>query len=285
MPTIYESLRAKLKLKQLEARKQLALKRPQAYKLLQAKQAAQLLAGAALTSTLLLTPGASSTSAENQTVNQKEPESNARRWLSEKLIPLLPELPGHFPREIEQKVSILIRSTFGINAVAELNGHRLNHSIGFVGYEQHLKRYPDDNLSLHDDEHIAGIAPGLGAWGYFANSKSELTALDIEREKYYFAVQTLYLPEWDTNTPELSSWYKYRKMIMINPENGKAVVGVVADAGPSRWTGKQFGASPESMKHLILHQGDRKGKVILYLVDDPDDQVPLGPLTDHINSH
>lgn len=67
-------------------------------------------------------------------------------------------------------------------------------------------------------------------------------------------------------------------MIMINPLNGQAVVGVLGDAGPANWTLKQFGASPEAMKALKLHKGPRKGLVLLLFVDDPDNTIPLGHL-------
>ena len=57
------------------------------------------------------------------------------------------------------------------------------------------------------------------------------------------------------------------------------MVTALGDAGPAEWTGKQFGASPESMKVLDLHKGSRKGLVIFLFVDDPDNLVPLGPLS------
>ncbi len=292
-----ELLRAKLKLKQLELRNSLRIKNPGVVKLISGKkigldkigeQSAKILAGAAVTGTLLLSPSPvnkslSQFSVEEKVSNGLSGKSTTGEWLSKQLGSFSDLKPGHLRPEDETKVSIAIRSAFGLNAFAELDGKRLNHSVGFTGYEQHLKRFPGDTLQQHGDEQGAGIAPGLGAWGYFTKSKSELSDEDILREKYYFAVQTLYLPEWNTNTKELSNWYKYRKMIMINPNNGKAVVGVIGDAGPAGWTGKQFGASPEAMKYLDLHLGGRKGKVILYFVDDPENRVPIGPIEHNLN--
>ena len=52
----------------------------------------------------------------------------------------------------------------------------------------------------------------------------------------------------------------------------------VGDAGPAEWTGKQFGGSPEVMKELNLHQGPRKGLVLMLFVDDQNNEVPLGPI-------
>ncbi len=59
--------------------------------------------------------------------------------------------------------------------------------------------------------------------------------------------------------------------------NGNAVVADIADAGPAAFTGKQFGGSPEVMNYL---GGPRykKGPVVIFFVDDPNNKVPLGPV-------
>ena len=119
------------------------------------------------------------------------------------------------------------------------------------------------------------MAPGLGAWGYFSHSKQELTPDLVETEKWYAVVQTLYLPDWNKRQPHLKNWYKYRKVLIVNTDNGNAVVASIADSGPAAWTGKQYGGSPEVMNHL---GGDRytKGSVVVFFVDDPDNEIPLG---------
>lgn len=195
------------------------------------------------------------------------------------------ELKGHLVTEsmnltLPQEIIIskTIHDYWGINATPVLEGKRLNHSYAFMGYEQHLHRFPGDTISEHDEFQQAGIAPGRGAWGYFANSKRELTESDIQKEKYYVAVQTLYLSDWNSNWSELKEWYKYRKVVVINPENGRTIVADIADAGPARWTGKQFGGSPEVMEHLGLVTGKKKGKVLLFFVADPTDSIALGPV-------
>ena len=184
---------------------------------------------------------------------------------------------GHLDPEKEKLITSYLSRHYNINAKSTLEGNRLNHSIGRMGFEQHLKRYPGDGIEQHNEIQQSGIAPGLGAWGYFTHSNSTLTQEDIDREKYYFAVQTLYLPDWNTNTRALRTWYKYRKMIAINPLNGHAVVGVIADAGPAKFTGKHFGGSPEVIDRLELRKS-KDLKVILLFVDDPENKIPLGPL-------
>lgn len=190
----------------------------------------------------------------------------------------LPGAVGPLTKNQEAQISRLIKDTWGIKATAELEGNRLNHSYGLIGAEQHLPRYPDDSLNQHGEYLQEGITPGLGGWGYFAYSKNQMTLDLIQKEKYYVAVQTLYLSDWNTRTAYLSNWYKYRKVLVINPANGKTIVGDVADAGPADWTGKHFGGSPEVMAYLGLNVGPQKGPVVLFFVDDPDNAIPLGPV-------
>ncbi|MBI4062620.1 hypothetical protein HY410_01740 [Candidatus Gottesmanbacteria bacterium] len=198
--------------------------------------------------------------------------------LKEKLLSLLPTDVSKLSIEQEKSLSQLFGSVFGIDVRAELDGNRLNHSYGYIGAEQHLPRFPGDTVYQHDALQQAGITPGRGAWGYFANSKNKLTSDLIQKEKYYVAVQTMYLPDWNTRLSQLRDWYKYRKVLVVNPRSGKAIVAVIADAGPAAFTGKQFGGSPEVMDYLESKDGRQRGPVVLFFVNDPDNKVPLGPL-------
>ncbi|HUD09601.1 MAG TPA: hypothetical protein VMR77_02275 [Patescibacteria group bacterium] len=185
----------------------------------------------------------------------------------------------------EKNVSEILTRDFGISVSAELDGKRLNTTYGLIGQEQHLPRYPGDNIFNHftsQDESgkywSYGMTPGLGAWGYFTNSSGTLTQTDIDREKYYIAVQTFLSPGFDNNTKEYTDFFKYRKMLVVNPQNGKAVVSDIADAGPSPWTGKQLGGSPEVMNYLERVDGSQRGPVLYFFIDDPSDTIPLGPV-------
>ncbi len=191
---------------------------------------------------------------------------------------VVPKLVCPLTGEQEKGIGLLIEKLTGIRARATLEGEHLNTCFGFIGAEQHLPRYPGDTVSQHDAFQQSGITPGRGAWGYFAPSRSQLSQSDVLREKYYVAVQTLYLPDWEKRLPYLRDWYKYRKVLVVNPQSGKAIVAVVADSGPSAWTGKQFGGSPEVMAYLNLNVGMQKGPVLLLFVDDPENRVPLGPV-------
>ena len=54
------------------------------------------------------------------------------------------------------------------------------------------------------------MAPGRGAWGYFASSRGEMTQQDIDRERYYIAVQTFLSPGYMDHTREFAQFFKYR---------------------------------------------------------------------------
>ncbi len=188
------------------------------------------------------------------------------------------QVPGHLPQQDEQYLEQQLSDMLGFDVTAELDGNRLNHSIGIMGGEQHLKRFPTDTLAQHDAYQESGIAPNRGAFGWFTE-QGELTEKAIQREKYYVAVQTLYLPNWNTDHPKLKEWYKFRKMVVINPVDQKAMVVVVGDAGPALWVKKQFGGSPEVIREGQIWSKEARGRVMLLFVDDPEDKVALGPIS------
>lgn len=199
---------------------------------------------------------------------------------------VLPGDVGVLTSDEEASVSAVLNRTFGLNVSVELSGKRLNTSYGYIGQEQHLARYPGDNMFTHfenqDDSQNYwkyGMAPGLGAWRYFADSKESMTNQDVDREKYYIAVQTFLAPGFSENVKEYVDFFKYRKMLVVNPQNGKAMVVVIGDAGPAAWTGKQLGGSPEVMNYLERVDGRQKGPVLFYFIDDPENKVPLGPIS------
>lgn len=244
----------------------------------------QLIASASLAGTLLLTGSSQAVKA----LPEKPPElrvpyglvstKELKQLLSKLLAKLLPSTSRVLTQNEEDQLTNTITNTLGIKAVAELDNNRLNHQIGMIGLEQHLKRFPGDNLKDRAFPQ-AGLAPKKAAWGYFASSKAVLASNHIEMEKYYVAVQTLYLPDWQSRLKELRDWYKYRKVLVINPDTGSAVVAVIADAGPAQWTGKQFGGSPQVMHDLDFYPKRTKGRVVLLFVNDPANKVPLGPIT------
>lgn len=194
------------------------------------------------------------------------------------------EMRALTPQE-DATITSLIEKDLGIPVKAEIDNKRLNRTYGVIGGEQHLYRYPGDTVQAHaktaEDWAMfgsSGIAPGLGAWGYFAPSKAEFTKEDEDRERWYIAVQTFLSPGFSERVAEYRDFYKYRKMLVVNPKTGQAVVAVIGDAGPGQSTGKHLGGSPEVMHELGVASGPRKGPMLYYFVDDPKNEIPLGPV-------
>lgn len=188
------------------------------------------------------------------------------------------------PSEERDIVKILSRN-FGFQVTPEINNIRFNRNYGLIGGEQHLYRYPGDNLYAHADTSSdfakysdAGIAPSLGAWGYFSPSQKDFSEIDKLRERYYLATQTFLVPGFAENFISYRDFFKFRKMLVVNPKTGQAVVAVIGDAGPSEWTGKHLGGSPEAMDALGLSIGSRTGPVLYFFIDDPTNKIPLGPV-------
>lgn len=182
----------------------------------------------------------------------------------------------------EKTLSEEISKITGVNVTAELEGNRLNTNFGKIGLEQHLPRYPGESIHDHFDSAVSaeiygksGLTRNRGAFGYFAPNKFALAKEAIEKEKYYVVVQTFDIPGYNSKKAQ---WYKHRKVLVVNTENGRAVVGDIADSGPAKWTGKSFGGSPELMDHLQMYRGSRKAKVLIFFIDDTSGTVKLGPI-------
>lgn len=238
---------------------------------------------------LMSTPGMpiAAQSTESVTADQGKisASSSKNALLASELLDKLPKDVEKLTAEQDIVIADLIKKDLGVSVKAEIDNKRLNRTYGVIGGEQHLYRYPGDTVNAHarDAQDWAmygssGIAPGLGAWGYFAPSKDAMTYEIEQRERYYLAVQTFLSPGFAERVGEYRDFYKFRKMIVINPKTGQAVVAVIGDAGPAEWTGKHLGGSPEVMHELGLAGGPRKGPVLYYFVDDPENKIPLGPI-------
>lgn len=290
----FESVRNKLKVKQLEAKRSLFERHPHIEKFLAEKglplekireHSAKIISAGALTGTLLLAPPSGIRALPPpleiiesiKLANKDQDNVLKQKILVDSLAKILPQKTRPLTRDEEKSIEIIINSTVGVKARGTLEGEHLNTTYGLIGAEQHLRRYPGDRLVNHGQSLEEGMAPGLGAWGYFAPSKNAMTPDLVETEKWYAVAQTLYLPDWGKRQPYLRDWYKYRKVLVINTKNGNAIVGAIADSGPAAFTGKSFGGSPELMEYL---GGPRykKGPVIFFFVDDPENKIPLGPV-------
>jgi hypothetical protein len=243
------------------------------------RHSAQILSGAILAGGIVLaTPTIASTAAHIRNERQAVSPEDAANHLHSRLSEILPGNIGPLSHSQEEQISTEIRNTLHINAVASLDGNHLNTSYGRIGGEQHMPRYPGDTISQHDALQVKGITAHRGAFGYFAPSKEQMTKETDMQEKYYVAVQTMYLPNWNHDYKTLKDWYRFHKVLVVNPTTGKSVIAVIGDAGPAAWTGKHFGGSPEIMDYLQPYKEKNNGAVLMFFIDDREQQLALGPV-------
>lgn len=242
------------------------------------------LGGLMLLTSPTLSPQGPAILSQDAIIDTSKQDKNA--LLSAELKDKVPTEVRNLTPEEEKNIEPLLSNFLGAPVKAEIKGVRLNKTYALIGGEQHLYRYPGDNVQAHSKTAqdwvmygSSGIAPGLGAWGYFAPSKQDFTPQDEQRERYYLAVQTFLAPGFAENVGKYRDFFKFRKMLVVNPKTGQAVVAVIGDAGPAEFTGKSLGGSPEVMHELGLAEGPRKGEVLYFFIDDPKDKVPLGPVS------
>ena len=226
------------------------------------------------------------------TSNETKRDVNLISSLISDLSHVLPSTMRPLTVDEENRIAEILSNDFGFSVTPEIDHKRLNRSYGLIGAEQHLARFPGDHMAIHFDtqEEIdkfwsSGMAPGLGAWRYFAPSKEQMTEKDKLREKYYLAVQTFLVPDYNQRVAEYRDFFKFRKMLVVNPQNGKSMVVVIGDAGPAEWTGKHLGGSPEVMNYLEREDGAKRGPVLYFFIDDPNDTIPLGPIVPKQNAY
>lgn len=282
----YQYLKERWTSRHRNLQKQIAKKHKKSFKWL-SENSKQLALGSL--GSLLILANSPQTTLFNQSATaegKKAQEIDRKVFLISDLLNILPSEVRPLTSDEEVKISDILSKSFGMKVGAVLNGLRLNRSYGYIGAEQHLARYPGDSMNSHfggnQDEsakfYSSGMAPLLGAWGYFTTSRSSLSEEDVQKEKYYIAVQTFLAPDFNNKVAIYRGFFKFRKMLVVNPQNGKAIVTVIGDAGPAEWSGKHLGGSPEVMKHLERFDGSMKGPVLYFFIDDPNDTIPLGPI-------
>ncbi len=173
---------------------------------------------------------------------------------------------------IEQQLSDLL----GFSVTTELDGYRLQSNSGTIGAGQHLKRHPNDHLDQHSAVKEAGLSPYRSAYGWLS-SQSPVDELTELREQFWVGVPVSASTNTFQDIQGTIQWFKYRKVLVINPSSQSFVVACIADRlvdTPSR----QFLGSPELIRSLNCWNPGSFGKVLIFFVEDESNQIPLGPV-------
>ena len=193
-----------------------------------------------------------------------------------KLVELSQSTAGSLPKEDQLYVEQQLIDLLGFEVTSALEGIEMKHTVGVMQAGQHLPRFPDDSLAQHVSFPEAGLSDRRSFFGWFTQS-GQVTAQLQQTEQWYVGLPITSFPDWSENPTNSVQWWKYRKVIVINPVEEMAVVGSVAEAAPNQLLAYQYVGSPELIKAGQIWSLKSMGRVIMLFVDDPDNQVPLGP--------
>jgi len=158
----------------------------------------------------------------------------------------------------------------GLTVTAELDGYRLPYTVAHAQALPHFPTHPNDQLSAHQPKE-AGLSSTRSTFGWLSDKTHQY-------EKFGVALPLHKLPDWPKRRLDYVQWFKYRKVILINPTQQTAAVGVVTQIGPAYVQRFQVGLSPELIRLTKAWHPDSKGKMVIFLLDDSAGSVKLGQI-------
>jgi len=166
---------------------------------------------------------------------------------------------------------------YQIGGSKTVDGIPLPANSGKVGREQHLcltmsQEPPATHYAVSGTPAGAqnGMAwqesggPGYGAWG---------KAPPVDDERYYICMRWNYTDLHGQPVLASKDWYYRKRVLVINPANGRKVVASIVEYGPAPWTGRVSGLSPEAMLAL---GAETDNNLIYYWA--LDQSLPPGPI-------
>ena len=184
---------------------------------------------------------------------------------------------GHLAKQDELYLEQQLTDVLGVEVSAELDQVRLPYSIGVMQAATHLRRYPTDVLVHHKECLEAGIRNQRGFFGWFTDM-GQLTEQAVEKEQYYIGVPAQLISAESRSPQQLKEWFKFRKVVVLNPLQERGITAVIGDCGPAG-SFAQFTGSPEIMRHGQIWSPAAQGHVMVLFVNDPMNKLPLGPFS------
>lgn len=172
---------------------------------------------------------------------------------------------------LEQQLSDIL----GFTVTSQLQGHAVPNTVVTLKAGPHLKRFPKDSLSNHQQVPEAGLAATRSAFGWFSTHAS-LDEAATAAEQYYLALPLTALEEYRSTTAKLD-WWRQRKVLVVNPRVPSIVIASIADTMIAN-TQYQAVGSPELLRASQCWSPGCAGMVLLFLIDDTEDTLPVGPI-------
>jgi hypothetical protein len=184
--------------------------------------------------------------------------------------------PGNIDHETELYLEQQLSDILGFTITAEISGNRLPHTHGIIQSLPHYKTSPTDTIENHSLAH-ASFSNKRSYFGWL-NQGNPTKDSPTELESYSISLPLFLLPEWPEKNFTIKKWFAFRKVVLINPAEYRAVVCVISDAFNQLTAKYQYGGSPEVIMQTKCWSPSSMGKTLLFFVGDENDEIPLGPI-------
>ncbi|NCN06447.1 MAG: hypothetical protein GW946_01210 [Candidatus Pacebacteria bacterium] len=159
---------------------------------------------------------------------------------------------------LEQQVSDLL----GFEISSELEGKKLTHTFGKIQALDEFSLQPHTTTNRSQNvrgAHIQKSRPSLG-WG----------TEDIVPDSNHFllANHLPFLQDWHQKYAHYKRWYKWKKLLLINPFNRISVVVELAAATLPNPMQYQFGGSPDLIRASQAWSPQAQGLVCVFFIPD-----------------
>lgn len=164
---------------------------------------------------------------------------------------------------LEQQIAELT----GVEVTTVLETHQLPQQMGIIKSLPHQKCHPTDTLTAHIHVLEAGFSEKRSRYGWQYDQNDE----------YSLSLPLMQFPIPEGERETYKQWYKYRKMLVINPIERKAVVAKVTDIQFFPSHKYQFGGSPELIRAVRAWSPQSLGRVLLFYIPK-NNTHPCGPV-------
>jgi len=157
---------------------------------------------------------------------------------------------------LEQQLSDIT----GLQITSEIDGYNLPHTLVKMQAGPHQLRNFGDQVNNHAKIKEALIEEKRSEFGWFG----EL----IEEEKFGIGLPLFLLKKWQTKYKQTINWFKYRKILVINPWKNLMAVGNITAISPIYTQRFQAVANPELSRTIKLWFPNSQGKACLFLIEN-----------------
>lgn len=157
---------------------------------------------------------------------------------------------------LEQQLSDLC----GLQVVSELEGFKLPNTTVKVQAGSHQLRKFADQLNQHLEINEALIDDKRSHFGWLNDNE--------QNEQFGIGLPLFLLEEWQKNYQKTWAWFKYRKLLLINPWKNLMAVASVTSIAPKHLQRYQAISNPELSRQTQLWFPGSFGKACLFLIEN-----------------